>query len=172
MNGTPQLRSAFPSTPQARSNHASSQHGAGSDGSKLRSSLPDATAPRTSRDADASVIPFEIIDAPSQRLYVAGFYVALLAWRLYDFYLLDADEAQSLWLFMKWVAIDGIFLFGLPALRIPWLEWSSVTMTVLFLLHAVLDGVLMFRINVSLVVYFYCHVADPHSFLSRPFSLR
>ena len=48
---------------------------------------------------------------------------------------------------MKWVLIDGIFLFGLPAMRIPWLEWSSTFMTVLFLLHAAFDAVLMFQVG-------------------------
>lgn len=61
----------------------------------------------------------------------------------------DLDE-QSLWLFMKWVAIDGVFLFGLPGLRIPWLEWSPSTMTLLFCLHAFLDGMLMFRIPIPI----------------------
>ena len=62
--------------------------------------------------------------------------------------MLNESEEQSLWLFMKWVAIDGIFLFGLPGLRIPWLEWSSSTMLLLFLGHALADAMLMFRIPV------------------------
>ena len=63
---------------------------------------------------------------------------------------MDAEE-QSLWLFMKWVAIDGVFLFGLPGLRIPWLEWSSATMTLIFLAHALADGMLMFRIPIPIL---------------------
>ena len=79
---------------------------------------------------------------------MSAFYVALTAWRFYDYSGLVSDQTDSLWLFMKWVALDGVFLYGLPGLRIPWLEWSSTSMTVIFLLHAVLNGVLMFRIPV------------------------
>lgn len=64
------------------------------------------------------------------------------------------DDTESFWLFMKWIAIDGIFLFGLPALRIPWLEWSSAAMTILFLAHALVDGMLMFKIGVPITSWF------------------
>ena len=144
MNGTPRLRSAFPSTPQS----TRQQNGAPTSASKPTSSLPDISALKTSRDTDGPLIPFETLDAPQQRLYVVAFYIALLAWRLYDYHYLREEETESLWLFMKWVAFDGTFLFGLPELRIPWLEWSSATMTLLFLAHALLDGILMFRIPV------------------------
>jgi len=79
-----------------------------------------------------------------------SFYVALFAWRLYDFHYLNEGETESLWMFMKWVAIDGLFLFGLPELRIPWLEWSMATIVVAFLLHSIVDGILMFRIQIPL----------------------
>lgn len=148
MNGTPRLRSAFPSTPQAKS-PGQAQYGSPSNASKLSSSLPDVGSLSSAQaDPNAPLIPFEVIDAPAQRAYVAGFYAVLLFWRFYDFFRLHVDDDESLWLFMKWIAIDGIFLFGLPGLRIPWLEWSSVTMTLLFLVHALLDGVLMFRIPI------------------------
>ena len=64
--------------------------------------------------------------------------------------MLNESEEQSLWLFMKWVAIDGVFLFGLPGLRIPWLEWSPSTMMLLFCSHAFLDAVMMFRIPIPM----------------------
>ena len=96
------------------------------------------------------VVPLNVLDAPSQRFYVAAVYIALTAWRLYDYYRLVSDQTDSLWLFMKWASIDGVFLYGLPTLKVPWLEWSSITMTVLFLLHASLNAVLMFRIPVCI----------------------
>ena len=96
--------------------------------------------------SEGPLIPLDTIDAPQQRLYVVAFYIALFAWRLYDFNYLQEEDTESLWGFMKWVAIDGVFLFGLPELRIPWLEWSSATMTFVFLGHALLNGILMFRI--------------------------
>lgn len=146
---TPRMRSAFPSTPQAqRRSHASP-----TGGSKLSSPLPDISTVSSSggrEDADGPLIPLDTLDAPQQRLYVVAFYVALLAWRLYDYSYLQEEETESLWLFMKWVMFDGIFLFGLPELRIPWLEFSSPTTTVLFLAHALLDGILMFRIPIPI----------------------
>jgi nucleoporin POM152 len=76
-------------------------------------------------------------------------YIGLLAWRLYDWGNLLEDEADSFWLFIKWVAFDGVFWYGLPAMRIPWLEWSNPVITGIFLAHAILNGMLMFRIPVS-----------------------
>lgn len=144
MNGTPRLRSgAFPSTPQStRRNNLTPQK------------LPDISALKAPvhqpQDNDGPLIPVETLDAPTQRLYVVGFYLALVGWKMYDHFYLKEEETESLWLFMKWVAFDGIFLFGLPELRIPWLEWSSPTMLLLFLGHALLDAVLMFRIQLPL----------------------
>lgn len=93
------------------------------------------------------LIPFDVIDAPAQRLYVAAFYFALNAWRIYD-YLGSSDDGDATWLFAKWVLIDWVCIFGLSTLRIPWLEWTFSTTLALFLLHAVADIFLMFRIPV------------------------
>ncbi|KAI9807772.1 MAG: hypothetical protein M1825_005077 [Sarcosagium campestre] len=102
----------------------------------------------TSSEADPPFISFDIIDAPSQRLYLLSIYFAITAWRFYDLYQLWYDDADSLWLFSKWTAIDGIFIYTIPGLGIPWLEWSTTLTTILFLLHAVADAVLMFRIPI------------------------
>jgi nucleoporin POM152 len=143
MTSTPRLRSAYPSTPARNPDEAP-------DGVASASPLPGTSAGGdTGTDSDAPLIPFSILDAPTQRLYVSAFYLGLTAWRLYDYSRLVASESDSLWLFMKWVAIDGVFLYGLPGLKVPWLEWSNSTVTVLFLLHAILNGMLMFRIAVG-----------------------
>jgi nucleoporin POM152 len=89
-----------------------------------------------------------LIDAPSQRLYVAVFWLVLGAYRGYESWN-ASDELDSTWLFLKWVSIDGIFLFGLQALRIPWLEWAFPTTLAVFLVHMVGNIFLMFRIPVS-----------------------
>lgn len=159
MEGTPRLRSAFPSTPQrevrsvrdARERFPQPRFGARTSPAPQKAPLPQiptlATRPSP---ASAPLIPETIIDAPSQRLYAVAFWVALWTWRIYDFSSLQDAEEQSLWLFMKWVAIDGVFLFGLPGLQIPWLEWSSATMTLIFAAHAFADGMLMFRVPIPL----------------------
>lgn len=142
MNSTPRLRSAFPSTPQSnRKNDAQNASTTGPWASMP--SLPS-LAPSSS-SGDAPLIPSSVLDAPSQRLYIAIFYLALTAWRFYDYFALISDDTESLWLFMKWAAIDSAVIYGLPGLRIPWLQWSSSTMTLLFVGHGVMNAILMFR---------------------------
>ncbi|KAI9724576.1 MAG: hypothetical protein M1828_003599 [Chrysothrix sp. TS-e1954] len=140
MNGTPRtprMPSAYPLTPR-------------SDVHKSRQHPRFAQAQPTESNVGVPLVPFETIDAPSQRFYAVSLYTILCFWRLYDFYNLTVDETESLWLFMKWISIDGVFLFGLPGFRIPWLEWSTTTMTILFLFHAAFDAILMFRIPIPL----------------------
>ncbi|KAK4542387.1 hypothetical protein LTR36_006844 [Oleoguttula mirabilis] len=147
MDGTPRLRSAFPATPAT--GRRSTQYGASPGIARLSDRLPDIPAlqPTALSPPDEPLIPTRIIDAPQQRLYAFTIWVALWSWKFYDFYNLQESDEQSLWLFMKWVALDGLWLFGLPGLRIPWLEWSSTTMTLLFCAHALTDGMMMFRIS-------------------------
>ncbi|KAF2459663.1 nucleoporin Pom152 [Lineolata rhizophorae] len=155
MYGTPRLRSAFPATPptaRGRQYDYGAPNGDDGWGGGQRNVPPlhemPAPAPAGAPDTLGPVIPFNIADAPTQRFWVCSIWVAFFAWRLFDMYHLVVDETESLWLFMKWVAIDGIFLYGVPAFRIPWLEWSPGLTTILFLLHAGLDAVLMFRIQI------------------------
>lgn len=150
MNGTPRLRSAYPSTPQSAQNTTKHEESSSTRRSGLSTSLPVPTDPGNASNDSAPVIPFDVIDAPSQRLYALAFYVGLLLWRSHDYWSLLSSDSNSLALFAKWVIIDTIFLYGLPCLRIPWLEWSSSTVTLLFLGHAFVNGLLMFRIPVWL----------------------
>ena len=149
MNRTPRLGSSYPSTPE--SSHIKSTSEVTPHGGLPTGMLP--TVPQSSNISDAQsspLIPLVVLDAPSQRFYVFALYIALLAWRLYDWAKLVEDEADSFWLFIKWVAIDAVvFLYGLPALRIPWLEWSNPITIGVFVVHAVVNGMLMFRIPVS-----------------------
>ncbi|EFW99723.1 nuclear envelope pore membrane protein [Grosmannia clavigera kw1407] len=112
-------------------------------GGSRRNSSFGASPPR-----NGPVIPLDIIDAPTQRFYALAFYVGLLAWKGYDWVQLLEDNSGSFWLFLKWICIDFVLLFGLPELRIPWLELSQPVVVVLFLGHVVLDYVLMFNIGV------------------------
>lgn len=151
MSETPRLRSAFPQTPQA--SHKTRHPYA----TPLRRKTPDVGPPKTPsaalhkpQDASAPLIPVQLVDAPSQRLYIMAAYVALNTWRIYES-LAASDDLDSTWLFLKWVSVDGVFLFGLQALRIPWLEWAFPTTLALFLLHVVGNIFLMFRIPVCYV---------------------
>ena len=141
MNGTPRLRSAFPSTGQK----SSTQHESPSISSASSGSMGLGVEP------SAPAIPFNVADAPSQRLYVSIVYASLMLWRLYDYFGLYSGNTDGFWLFTKWVGIDTVFLYGLSGLQIPWLQWSSSTFTVLFIIHGLLDWLLMFRIPIPLL---------------------
>jgi nucleoporin POM152 len=101
---------------------------------------------------ESTVIPLEVVDAPSQRAYLGGIYLALLAWKLSNYWQIF-DELDSTWFFLKWNMIDMLFLFGLPALRVPWLEWSFFTTLTVYLVHFVANAFLMFRIPIPLVAW-------------------
>lgn len=156
MNGTPRLRSAFPSTPGT--GPQPKQDDSTSTSLDARASLLN--TPSSNINDSPPFIPFTVIDAPTQRLYLLFFYLAVTTWRSYDYFRLVSDEADSLWLFMKWVAVDSALLYGLPGLRIPWLQWSSSTTTLLFILHAMLNAILMFRIMVCTPIS--CLKLDAH----------
>ncbi|KAK5126231.1 hypothetical protein LTR85_010466 [Meristemomyces frigidus] len=154
MDGTPRLRSAFPATPAT--GRRGTQYGGSPGIQRLSDRLPQIPAlqPTASSPPNEPLIPERIIDAPQQRLYAFTIWVALWSWKIYDLYNLQESDEQSLWLFMKWIVFDGLWLFGLPGFRIPWLEWSSTTMTLLFIVHALADGMMMFRISPPIAAVF------------------
>ncbi|KXT16425.1 hypothetical protein AC579_5114 [Pseudocercospora musae] len=156
MERTPRPRTgAWPNTPQPRDTLRQSDAFRRQSPASRQKPLPHIPTLKTAPSPPSEpLIPTHIIDAPTQRLYATAFWVALCTWRIYDYLGLQESDEQSLWLFMKWVAMDGVFLFGLPGLRIPWLEWSSATMTFIFLAHAIADAMLMFRIPIPIMAAF------------------
>ena len=150
MSGTPRLRSAYPSTPESRQKQ--SVHGTAFTGTQVPRS-PSLPATSSNANSPTPKIPSTLVDAPSQRLCVALFYGLLTIWRLYDYFGLVSDQVESLWMFMKWLLIDSAFLYGLPELEIPWLQWSSSTTTTLVILHSMLNALLMFRIPVRTALH-------------------
>jgi hypothetical protein len=146
MNGTPRMRSSYPSTPSS----AQQSPDATQDGFKVRSPLPNLPdSPAAAPSSSSPVIPVHLVDAPSQRMYTFAVYGLLLVWRLYDWWQLVEEDTTSIGLFLKWGLIDLMFLFGIPLLRIPWLEWSETTSLGACCVHVILNGFLMFRIPVS-----------------------
>ncbi|KAI1814141.1 hypothetical protein GGS20DRAFT_549950 [Poronia punctata] len=111
-----------------------------------KSSLPLApTAPESAAPNSQPLIPLTIIDAPTQRFYACAIYVALIAWRLYDYLQVQENGAHASY-FFKWAFIDAVYLFSLPQLRIPWLELSSEFVLAAFLVAVLGDWWLMFNI--------------------------
>ncbi|KAF3047627.1 hypothetical protein E8E12_011026 [Didymella heteroderae] len=152
MNGaTPARRGpgGFPTTPQQpwnRSSGARSPNAATPSRPNVRSPIQD--VPRAAPPPSGPVIPSDILDPAQQRFYLFAVYIALWAYRSYDFYTLAVEEDESLWLCLKWCFFDMIFMFGVPLLEIPWLEWSNGAAFLLFVAHAALDVMLMFRIGI------------------------
>ncbi|KAH8727273.1 hypothetical protein GQ44DRAFT_825354 [Phaeosphaeriaceae sp. PMI808] len=156
MNGTPARRGVggFPSTPQTtnrspdvRSPNASTPR------PNVKSPLPDVPKSHP-QSGSGPLIPSDILDPAQQRFYVFALYAALWAYRSYDFYTLIVEEDQSLWLCLKWCFFDMLFMFGIPLLEIPWLEWSNGAAFLLFVLHAGLDVMLMFKIGIPVQAWF------------------
>ena len=80
-------------------------------------------------------------------MYAFGIYCALFAYKLYDWVGLVEDESpDGLWLFLKWIALDFVYLFGIPELRIPWLEFSQPVVAILYVMHFILNYMLMFNV--------------------------
>ncbi|KAE8449930.1 hypothetical protein EG329_007069 [Mollisiaceae sp. DMI_Dod_QoI] len=144
------MRSSWPATPGSNRPSPESRN-SNQDVAKARSPLPDlpnAAPPATV--TNTPMIPVNLIDAPSQRMYTLAVYGLLVVWRLYDWWKLVEDDTSSFSLFLKWSFIDLLFMFGVPLLRIPWLEWSETTSLVSCSLHTIVNGMLMFRIPIPL----------------------
>lgn len=156
MNETPRLRAGYPETPataapvRRRNDETPTPASTGPGRSSRSPKLP--LAPENVAAGTAApqpVIPLTLLDAPQQRLYAFGVYALLWAWKLFDWIQVVEDGDTSWWLFLKWIFIDFAFLFGVPELRIPWLELSQPVVTTVFSGHVVLNYMLMFNIPVS-----------------------
>ena len=154
MVATPRLRSGFPATPgtvapRHRDHNAREPQPQPSTAAPgAAPALPLAPENAPANPGSEPVIPLTVLDAPQQRLYAFGAYALLWAWKLYDWLKVVEDGESSWWLFLKWIFIDFAFLFGLPELRIPWLELSQALVTSVFMGHLALNYVLMFNIPV------------------------
>lgn len=159
MSATPRMRSGYPATPATVAPRRTFQETP--DSAKSTSTVATSTRSPASlplapenvvkqRTGNDPVIPLTLLDAPQQRFYAFGIYVALWAWKLYDWLQVVEDGDSSWFLFLKWIFIDFAFLFGLPELRIPWLELSQLLVTSLFTSHLVINYMLMFNIPVRL----------------------
>ncbi|KAH8592232.1 hypothetical protein B0O99DRAFT_577063 [Bisporella sp. PMI_857] len=144
MNGTPRLRSSYPTTPGSVQRPA--QQSSPPTSSKTRSPLPTVPAASLATSSSDSLIPDNLVSHPTQRLYATSAYAILLVWCLYDWWKLVEDDTTSMGLFLKWNCIFAIYTYGLPQLQIPWLEWTSAMSSVIFCCHAILTGMLMFRV--------------------------
>lgn len=98
------------------------------------------------------LIPHEILDAPTQRLYAAAIFGILQAWKLYDLHRLysDDDHIDTLWFCMKWWCLDVGYFWGLPSFRIDWLRWNRTTVLYFIAFAVIVDLFLPHMSNIPL----------------------
>lgn len=114
-----------------------------SDGTASKALPPGAPAPMC--------IPETIADAPTQRFYVSSIFILIQALKFYDYIqLYGAPPASETFFAVKWVVIDGAFLFLLPKLRIPWLSFSLAASLSQIVFISVLNICLSARIPFSI----------------------
>lgn len=99
------------------------------------------------RDDDESLIPVNIIDHASQRLFLVSLFILIQAWKVYDITLVRTDVLSTANLqlttlnhftfVLKYVVIDGLFLWLLPVLNVPYLTFSpSITLLLTLVINA------------------------------------
>ncbi|RMZ82309.1 hypothetical protein DV738_g1819, partial [Chaetothyriales sp. CBS 135597] len=160
MNETPRLRSAFPASPQGGTRRRVFNNNSSSTSFSNASPRPSNVEPTHESPSGPPVrvlaalqqqnkhpfIPFDVIDAPTQRRYIVSIYVLSIAWRIYN--CITIDDSEPAWQFLKWAGFDAALLLLLPGFCIPWLEFSVASSFTVWLAHAVLNLCLMFRIPV------------------------
>jgi nucleoporin POM152 len=135
---------AFPITPQTSNGRSARQRVSNA---LKRQTL--ATPVKSSEDSGGPLIPVNILDAPTQRLFVAAIYGILFAAKFWNWLSLSPGpyDTDGFWQFMQWLFIDLCFISTVAALRIPWLSWSPATGILILVGHAVFDAMLMFQIG-------------------------
>jgi nucleoporin POM152 len=140
----------FPVTPQTSAQQARQRLSAA-----IKRQARTPVAASSKQDPDAPIIPLNVLDAPSQRLFAFGIYGLLQAWKLMDYWSTSGfHETESFWLFMKWVLFDAVFFMSLVSFKIPWLSWAPATMILIIFSHAVFDAVMMFQVGLPLSFWF------------------
>lgn len=91
------------------------------------------------------LIPSSILDPASQRLFAVSLFMLIQSWKIYDLVLVKSEIASSdeqltsltnFTFVLKYLFIDGVFLWLLPILRIPRLTFSpSKTLLYIFILN-------------------------------------
>lgn len=103
------------------------------------------------------LIPEDVIDAPTQRLYAVAVFVLLQAWKFYDIarlYAADGDSISELWFCVKWLVLDGCFFGFLPILRIPWLHFAPMFTLCAIATFSVMDIFVSLKYQIPITAFF------------------
>ncbi|KAK6352699.1 hypothetical protein TWF730_009510 [Orbilia blumenaviensis] len=160
---TPRLPASFPKTPTSIRPRGPERH---ADQplrslSRTKPSTPE-TPVRVAQEIPkldtpaGPYIPVSVIDAPTQRLYACSIFILIQAYKFIEIgrlYSADDDSVSELWLILKWVAVDGVFLRLLPLLRIPWLTFSTYATVIQIILISMVDIFFCLRYQDALVLF-------------------
>ncbi|KAK5049321.1 hypothetical protein LTR84_004250 [Exophiala bonariae] len=160
MSETPRLRSAFPTTPRTESSQLRTFNSnaqpvfASSQSRQSYRSSPITKPIQTTNKArdDSPLISEDVIDAPTQRMYVFAFWASLWGWRIYNACSIE-DGTDATWQFLKWSGLDVCWLISLPSLRIPKLQFSIWVLLAILIVHFFANAFMMFRITPPLMFW-------------------
>ncbi|KAI0068080.1 hypothetical protein BV25DRAFT_515842 [Artomyces pyxidatus] len=109
-------------------------------------------ATATSLPPRQPLIPEQLLDVPSQRLYALSFTLLLQSIKLFDFvqYLFSSDNSQTPHYGKKWLLVDLMFCVILAQLRIPRLNYAKSIVVMQILGLFILDGILFGGIKLHL----------------------
>ncbi|AOA63491.1 Nuclear pore complex glycoprotein subunit [Komagataella phaffii CBS 7435] len=96
---------------------------------------------RRHRSVQRALVPEYILDVGSQRLFMISLFGLIQAWKVYDIMILKNESLRELlskdsWIsfsipelnfVVKYLVLDGLFLWCLPVLKIPLLNFSILT---------------------------------------------
>lgn len=124
--------------------------------------------PSSGQDAGPSptppLIPLEIIDAPTQRLYLVAAFILIQAYKTSHFLSPGSTIApgELNWTLWKWILIDTLAIQVIKRLRVPRLNWGWKARYLTVLALVGLDYLLFGRWTVSSLPLF-----PPESPLNR-----
>lgn len=106
-------------------------------------------------EENSTLIPDHIVDPASQRIFLVSIFVVIQCWKIYDILLVKANEfalsntskvdgllelpftsSNNFTFVIKYVVIDGLFIWSLPILNVPLLSFGPL---VTLLLTAIIN---------------------------------
>ncbi|EGW33599.1 uncharacterized protein SPAPADRAFT_50460 [Spathaspora passalidarum NRRL Y-27907] len=94
---------------------------------------------RSNKYEDSPLIPTHILDQAQQRIFIVSLFILIQSWKIYDLILIKSDtfvdtqltQLTSYSFMLKYIILDGLFLWILPVLNIQYLTFTPLK-TLLF----------------------------------------
>ncbi|KAF8461135.1 hypothetical protein BDZ91DRAFT_700023 [Kalaharituber pfeilii] len=165
---TPKLPSSFPTSPLPPRSNLRSRTTASPPKAPQPPRRSTGTPPSGQPAVPAQAAPPEelepriatnVVDAPTQRFYAFLIFGVIQAIKISDIAKLytgdDNDSISELYFCFKWLAIDGLFFWFLPYLRIPWLTFSPSTTFMQILFFFAVNMTISFKYTLPFSSVFY-----------------